>query len=321
MLSVNKLRGKVSLLLIAGIMILCAGFALTGCGNAVLKVLNPQAGQCAVDFSLDSTNTAVLTSGNAKYPSIAGDNLTVEAWVKPGAPTSTASGIFGRYGTDGAILYVKGGMPKFAIRVAPTGTGTSTDYSVSGNALMQNVWYHLAGILTNDTHSHPTSTSCTTAVQTTESHHIDIYVDGNFVDCATTNSNGVADPARAALEQKESNTSEIGLLPSTRTPLVDGNLPSSDAQFKGTIDEVRLWTVARSRADIVACANVELASTGSGACSVDFTKLKGYWKMNECKGTNVADWSGAGSAGGIEVNGVIPWADGWVPGAPVVLLQ
>jgi len=339
--SFKKINGKVSLILIAGILIMCACFALTGCGNSVLKVLNPQVGQCALDFSLDTTNFAALVAANNNFPSIAGNSLTVEAWVKPGAPTSTAAtGIFARFGSAGAILYVEGGIPKFALRQftpSPPAASTSTDYTVSATtAIAQDTWYHLAGVVVNEDHGDGVGADDHGAASAnpilcadgngnptggeSETPHIDIYVDGKLEACATTwdttsfgGPQGVSDPSVFGTS-KDTNVARIGLSATS----VDG---ATGGQFQGAIDEVRLWTVARSKADILACANVELSSTGSGACSVDSTKLKGYWKMNECKGTNVADWSGAGSAGGLEVNGIDPWSDGWVTGAPVILLQ
>ncbi len=325
MVRLETFKGKISLLLISGILILVAGFIVVGCGtDPQLKVADPAAGQCAVDFSLDDTNTAALISGNANYPSIAGNNLTVEAWVKPGAPTSTdAQGIFSRSGSAGVSLFVEGGKPVFAMRqFTPTGASTSTDYRVeAATEMTQGTWYHLAGVVVNQDHNdggaddHPTITCDDgngASGGESETPHMDIYVDGILEACATTWGDSVNDPTALAAQGvtnpsvfggvQDVNTSYIGFQPHSVAGI-------SGVQFQGTIDEVRLWTAARSAADIAACKDAEL--TSSGACALNSDILKGYWKMNECSGSDVADWSGAGSPGGIE-KGSDSWTDGWV---------
>jgi hypothetical protein len=277
------------------------------------------AGQCAIDFSRDTSNWAMVVAVNANFPSIAGKNLTVEAWIKPDAQSSTATqGIFGRYDSTGALLYIQGGKAKFTLRQRPPAAPTSTNYTVSGTTIMAaDNWHHIAGIVVNKAHTHPVTASCSTTVMA-ETPHLDIYVDGTLENCATTwdavnftEPQGAPDPESFG-GSNDVNIAHIGSLPGFLTPYIDGNEDIYFSQFHGTIDEVRLWTTARSAAEIKACKDVEL--TSDGACALNPNILKGYWKMNECEGNYVNDWSGGGSAGVIE-KGFVPWVEGWVAGA------
>lgn len=69
---------------------------------------------------------------------------------------------------------------------------------------------------------------------------------------------------------------------------------SSINYFKGSLDEVRIWNVARSQADIQSNMNAALAGTEPG--------LMGYWPFNEGSGTTTADATGHGYTGTL-VNG------------------
>ena len=58
--------------------------------------------------------------------------------------------------------------------------------------------------------------------------------------------------------------------------------PSTSARlFKGAIDEVRLWNVARSDADIKANMTKKLVGNEAG--------LVGYWRFDETSGTTMND--------------------------------
>jgi hypothetical protein len=64
-----------------------------------------------------------------------------------------------------------------------------------------------------------------------------------------------------------------------RTPLVVGGYPP--AYFNGQFDELRIWNVARSAAEITSTMHQTLAGTETG--------LTGYWKFDETSGTTAAD--------------------------------
>jgi len=72
--------------------------------------------------------------------------------------------------------------------------------------------------------------------------------------------------------------------------------------FDGAIDEVRIWDIARTAAEIQAGMNVEIASAPG---------LLGRWSFNEGTGTAVGDSSGNGRTGT-----VVGTYASWVAGAP-----
>ncbi|TAK56497.1 MAG: hypothetical protein EPO25_00385, partial [Gammaproteobacteria bacterium] len=59
--------------------------------------------------------------------------------------------------------------------------------------------------------------------------------------------------------------------------------------FQGQLDELRIWTVARSAAEIAAAYQTLLAGNEAG--------LAGYWRMDEASGAEVADLSPHGNHG------------------------
>jgi hypothetical protein len=60
-----------------------------------------------------------------------------------------------------------------------------------------------------------------------------------------------------------------------------GGYPGENRYFPGSVDELRIWNVARSEADILAHKNKALVGNEAG--------LVGYWKFNESSGTTAAD--------------------------------
>src|SRR6185295_9947569 len=64
-----------------------------------------------------------------------------------------------------------------------------------------------------------------------------------------------------------------------RTPLIVGGYPP--AYFNGMFDELRVWNVARSAAELTATMHQSLTGTEAG--------LTGYWKFDETSGTTAAD--------------------------------
>ncbi len=82
-----------------------------------------------------------------------------------------------------------------------------------------------------------------------------------------------------------------------------GTVPSGQTAgaFAGAMDEVRIWSVARSAADIQASMGGPISGPAAG--------LLGRWSLNEASGTTAADTSGRGM-NGTHVNGPVP-----VPGS------
>jgi len=333
----NIIEGKMCLFLVTAIIILCAGFFIIGCGvGPATKAANTNAGQFAVDFNAAAGASIVaLNVSHASFPSLLGTNagktLTIEAWVQPKASSTTPGGIFGRYDARGSMMWVTSAVPKFAIRVFTAPAASSTDYSVSGTTtLINDTWYHLAGVLVNQDHSatHAAidcedggAVGSDDAGGNAENPHLDIYVDGVLEACATTFDStdlvtdpaaapqGILDPNKYLLADATVNSAEIGWLSNALTPLVDS---VAGGNFEGIIEEVRVWTSARTASQIADCKDAEL-SIASGNCNINDSSLLGYWRFNTGSGSDIHDSSGNGLNGAMEV-GVTHWSDGWVAG-------
>jgi hypothetical protein len=109
--------------------------------------------------------------------------------------------------------------------------------------------------------------------------------------------------------QQEIVTNVSGNIEVTNDPLniatKNPSAPPGDF-FYGTIDEVRLWNIARSQAEIQDNMNCELMGTESG--------LTGYWKFNEGGGFIAYDATSNGNNGTLE-NGVL-WTNESSPVSP-----
>jgi hypothetical protein len=324
----EQIKGKSPLFLVSAILILCAGFIIEGCGDPELKTTDSKKGQCALDFTRAGADVGVVFAGNDSFPSIAGKEVTVEAWIMPKA-SSTPGGIFGRADNNGILMWMEDYVPKFTVRVLTSATSTpgttdgSVDYTVEGIALAQGIWSHIAGVLVDDDHTNSSGDgdvhgACTVAGAESQRPHLDLYVNGHFVDCATvyggTSLQGDPDPADPAKADQSVTDPDIFGGTSDSNYATIGLADAS--QFEGVVDEVRLWTVARTSAQMKACMGRELSTSGDGDCGINTKKLKGYWRFNECEHAKTMDWSGAGSSGVVEL-GSHEWEDGWVEGVRV----
>jgi hypothetical protein len=321
MLKLARIRHMSLLLLIAGILVLSVGFIFISCGkDPQLKVAESDNGPFAIDLSLapqfddeGKPTLGVFFSANHDFPSIAGKELTVEAWVKS-RTSSLSGGIFGRNESKGIVLFVNKNEPKLGIRrtpVPPEPTGcsqisvTSTECIVDSNAsLVQDVWTHIAGVLTGEDQS---SGPANCVAVGSENPHLAIYINGELQNCSTTGLLFADDPA--------GNIISIGVIGEAGPAIDNGEV---GGRFDGAIDEVRIWTVARSKAQIQACMGQELSFTVMGNCYVDPSILKGYWRFNEGEGSASADISGGGGSGGIEAPPLTPWSGAWTEGVPIV---
>ena len=80
-----------------------------------------------------------------------------------------------------------------------------------------------------------------------------------------------------------------GSIPMTNVPISIGNSYTQDRPFDGTIDEVRVWNIARSQAQIQSTMNCPLTGNETG--------LAGYWRFDEGSGLIAYDASGHGNNG------------------------
>jgi len=338
-----QLRNKSLYLLVAGILVLIVGFVFISCGgDPELKVALADNGDFAVDMSLAPGGQGAFYSANRNFPDIKGKGLTVEAWVKS-KTDSLSSNIFGHWNDLGILLFVNKNEPKLAIRreislslPEPVGCSqldTSTECIVDSNMfLAEDDWTHIAGVQSDSDHS-MAHAPCGGAEA--EIPHIDIYVDGIFQNCSTTGSLYADDPAdpentgvkllAIAVAGESGPTVDTIPIDSDGNPTDNpdevagriGGVPGGKP-FIGVIDEVRVWTVARTEAQIMACKDQELTYEIPGDCYIDTAILKGYWRFNEGEGDLSADISGGGGSGGFEAPPLIPWGGAWVfPGAPI----
>src|SRR5438128_186942 len=82
--------------------------------------------------------------------------------------------------------------------------------------------------------------------------------------------------------QKVSESSFAGDIPTTNGPLYLGYNPSGGNEFaNGALDDLRIWNVARTQAQIQSNLNHELTGTEAG--------LVGYWTFDEGSGTTFHD--------------------------------
>ncbi|GAB4537345.1 MAG: hypothetical protein Fur0020_05870 [Thermodesulfovibrionia bacterium] len=325
MLNLRRLKSGAFLILLFGVVIVGIGLVFTSCGKDPQLKVATEKGQFAIDFSMapgaPGADFGVAWGSNpAGVPSVANTELTVEAWVKSRVDNLTGA-ILGRMDSHGIVLFVKNNEPKFGIRRFPIAgqemrcnqlSPTSTECIVeSGSALAKDVWTHIAGVLVNEDHTgiHPPCSSGDGSEG--ETPHIDIYVNGNFMDCATTESKFATDPTTP-----KNILFSIGTMGDGQQLLLDGEI-QTNTRFNGVIDEVRLWTVARAQEQIQACMNQELSISIPGDCYIDPHILKGYWRLNEGRGHQIFDASGAGLSGIIESPPGTNWTTGWVEGVPI----
>lgn len=97
-----------------------------------------------------------------------------------------------------------------------------------------------------------------------------------------------------------------GPLVSSSSPVTIGsNSEFNTTKFGGIIDELRVWNVARSQAEIQEAMSHELTGSEAGLVS--------YWSMNEGAGQTVADAAGAANDGRRGTTDAVDAADpGWL---------
>lgn len=110
---------------------------------------------------------------------------------------------------------------------------------------------------------------------------------------------------------EEASKAEMTPFVRTNATLMIGTSPHPEGRWGGRIDEFRIWSVARTRAEIQADLWRELTGTESN--------LVAYWRFNEGAGTVVADATGHGHTG-VLVNGP-QWVESAVPPVPGAALS
>jgi fibronectin type 3 domain-containing protein len=247
-----------------------------------------------------NAGTALQFNGTNQYvtfgaaPSLGAATFTLETWFKrtgAGIGTGTGSGGItsavplvtkGRAEADGTtqdmnyFLGIDSTSGKLVVdfeECAPAQTGcpaggtAGLNHPVSGNAVVSsNVWHHAAATYDGQTWK--------------------LYLDGTLDNQLT-----LAAPRAPRLDSIQHAALATAM---TSTGVAAGF-------FQGTLDEARIWNVARTQPEIQAAMNSEITS-GTG--------LLGRWGMNEGIGTVVG--SSVGSVNGTATNG-----PQWVAGFPI----
>ncbi|MCW5844141.1 MAG: tandem-95 repeat protein, partial [Caldilinea sp.] len=251
---------------------------------------------------LESLGAALRFDGANDYvtfgPNLNAATFTLEAWIKREAGGATMT-----TGTDG--LDGSGGRP-LAYPVLTKGMGQGeTPANINMNYFLGVTSTGVVGADFEDAATggnHPAWGSTTIAVG--EWHHIAATYNGS---CWELYLDGSRETLNAAVTTCPNATPEATSIQHAGLAAGIGSTGQlSTGFFAGTIDEARVWNVARSQGEIQSTINVELTD-GAG--------LIGRWGMNEGSGTTIAD-STAPSANGTLTNGPT-----WAPGAPFDILR
>ena len=140
------------------------------------------------------------------------------------------------------------------------------------------------------------SRSSATAVQPRTWQHVAVTWDGTNVCCYV---NGTL---------KQTQPYSAPAMTDSATPLLIGRDSQQRYHFTGLLDELRLWNVARSQAEIRADMGKTLAGTEAG--------LVGYWPLDEGAGNTAANRA---TSTGTSGDGALENNPAWVSGVDTVL--
>ena len=199
-------------------------------------------------------NMAPCLGTDVSVPSAQDDSYTVEAWIKPDnvedglaicSQGGVASGSF-MFRTYGGKLSVK--ILKY------NGQGMTADFVGTANSdVAVNAWQHVACVRT------PTA--------------IRLYLNG-VLDNTFVPSDAPGSPAK--FPKIATATLQMFMVGGLYGTSFDTYADSSSRTYSGRMAEVRLWSVARSDAEIATNWNKRLKGNESG--------LRGYWPMSESSG-------------------------------------
>tara|TARA_B100000686_G_scaffold99865_1_gene107042 strand:+ start:61860 stop:69134 length:7275 start_codon:yes stop_codon:yes gene_type:complete len=195
-------------------------------------------------LQFDGNDDEVSIIGNS-YQSLITNTLTIESWVKPGVAPVDYDG-FLSYAMDAG-----GTQAGFGFSFYLTGwrfflktTSNQINYgSMAGSQMPVGQWSHIAA--------------------TYDGSEVKLYRNGALVDSADAMGNVKWSGAPAEM--------------------VLGNFPKDGAGhfFQGSIDEVRLWNIVRTKDQLKASREINLTGEEAG--------LIGYWRIDEGSGNSTAD--------------------------------
>ncbi len=203
-------------------------------------------------LDFDGSNDDVSTN----YGGISGTNSrTIEAWVKPFA---TKNQVIVSYGTD-----APGEKWNFSLSSGGTlRTEVNGGHAASTNTISNGIWHHVAVTWEND--------------GTPDIEDVKLYING----VQETLGIIVTEPINTG----NSITVKLGYNAVNNNP--------DPQRFNGEIDEVRIWNIVLTSAQISSIYNDSFSDpTTPAAC------LEAYYKMTNGSGTSLTDNSGNGNTG------------------------
>lgn len=230
--------------------------------------------QNALNF--DGTNDNVNCGTKSAF-NIGGDSITIEAWIYA---NSWKTNIY-----DGTIVNKENNSNDggFMLRA---GSGGKLGFGIGAGT--NTGWYEIntsTGVLSLNTWHHVAATY--------DGNKLRAYVDGNLVD---------------------STSSSINIGVSSTTPLTIGYHPVYGRNWDGSIDEVRLWDVVRTKAELNASKDAEFCGP--------VNNLKAYYKFDHgaANSTNtgintVTDFSGNNNTANLINFALAGSSSNWVTGA------
>ncbi len=226
-------------------------------------------------LQFDGTDDYV-NCGSAMSSSIAGQAFTVEAWIYPTEPGTYSYDytIFANNSNDekGVTFRYGGGKLNFTYGYNyDASTHGWSSATTTGVVLTEDTWQHVAAVQYYDAGAGTAS--------------ITLYVNGTAV--ASTTAGTIASTITASPNN-----------------VVIGKAGNANLYYmQGNIDEVRVWTTARTATEIEDNMNSSLTGSETG--------LLAYYKMNEGTGTTTADNSTTSYDGTLV--GVPTWVEGIFP--------
>src|SRR6266568_3411557 len=208
-------------------------------------------GEVANNATIDVTRTLTLEAW-VKVDRFADSGVTPIVYKGNGAATQRTYALWVN-GADGSVVY----------STSDNFGGTNIQevtLATAGGVIAADEWHHVAVV--QDRNGNPNST-----VQL-----IQIYVDG------VLQANSAGGPQNLRIDVNANSTSN---------PLLIGRDLEGHGNFEGTVDDIRLWNVARTAAQIQASMGAELLGSESG--------LVLYLKANEGTGTLLGDASNHGN--------------------------
>ena len=224
---------------------------------------------------IDDAGTVPDTAGLSFGTGTADTPLTMEAWVR--ANDFGRSQLVGKWGESNqeyklAIVY-----GSFLVELRDhSAQASAVVFTATNYSALAGTWHHVA--MTYDGRGGPTA-----------ANGITLYVDG------------VAVPV-----YRDTNAAYVAM-ENLAAPLELGREGPGWRQYGGGLDEVRLWSVARTASEIQGALTTELTGAEPG--------LRGYWRFNEGSGTTVAG-EGPADQPATLLNGPL-----WVAGGPLAPLM